>query len=45
MALKALLIKRKITNKKTELEELRKKDSEFQKREKELEEAVNETDE
>lgn len=42
MALKALMLRRKIAEKKTALEELRKKADEFQKREAELEQATNE---
>ena len=42
MALKALMLRRKIAVKKSELEELRKKAEEFQTREAELEQAANE---
>ncbi len=45
MALKALLMRNKINAKKKLLEELRKKDDDFSKREKELETAIGEMDE
>lgn len=45
MALKAILIRKKIDNKKKELEGLRTKDAEFETRETEMEAAVNEADE
>ena len=42
MALRALIMRNKLDIKKKELEELRAKDGEFQKREKELEQAISE---
>lgn len=42
MALKALLLRKKLDQKKKQLEELRKKYKEFEKREKELEDSLNE---
>lgn len=44
MALKTMMLRRSIDKKKAELEELRKKDIEFQTREEELEAAINETE-
>lgn len=42
MALRAIMLKKKIDDKKKELEVLREKDAEFEKREAELEESINE---
>lgn len=42
MALKQIMLQRKITNKKEMLNSLREKDAEFQKREKDLETAIEE---
>ena len=42
MALRAIMLKKKIDDKKKELEALREKDAEFEKREAELEESINE---
>lgn len=44
MALKALMLRKNITTKKTELESLRNKTAEFEKREAELETAINEAE-
>ena len=44
MALKALMLRKKINEKKSALEELRTKDADFEKREAELEAAVNEAE-
>ena len=44
MALKAIMLRRKIDGKKKELEQLRQKDQEFQKREAELETAIEEAE-
>lgn len=44
MALKALMLRKKIDSKKKELEELRRKDAEFEKREKELEASIEEAE-
>lgn len=43
MALKAMMLRRSIENKKAQLEELRAKDAEFETREAEIEAAINET--
>ena len=44
MALKALMIKRKLDEKKKALEALRSKDTDFVKREEDLEKAINEAE-
>lgn len=44
MALKALMLRKEIDDQKKALEALRKKDAEFEKREKELEESINEAE-
>jgi len=45
MALKVLLLRNKLDMKKKSLQELRDKDPDFEKREKELEDAINEMNE